>query len=174
MLIYIVAVALSVPIATPLSVLAGFLFGTAFGTVLVVFSATAGATAIFILARYLFRDFFSAKAERFMATVKLESTKNGFRDILIARLIPAVPFSVINIVAGLTHVRLRDYVLATVLGIVPFSFVYVHAGTSLAEIQSVRDIASTETAMILSRIGIVLLVLYVVKHFYSSRKNTLA
>ena len=106
-----------------------------------------------------------------MESVKLESTKNGFRDILIARLIPAVPFSVINIVAGLTHVKLRDYILATVLGIIPFSFVYVHAGTSLAEIQSIRDIASTETAMLLSRIGVVLLVLYAIKYFYTSRKN---
>lgn len=169
-LIYIVAVALSVPIATPLSILSGFLFGTVVGTFLVVFSATIGATVIFLLARYFFRDFFEEKFRTRIDTLKVESMLNGFRDILILRLIPAVPFALINVAAGFTRVRLREYVLATLFGIIPFSFVYVHAGMRLSEITSVKDILSSETFMFLSRVVVVLVVLYVIKVYFPKRK----
>lgn len=168
-LIYIVAVALSVPLATPLSILSGFLFGTVVGTLVVVFSATVGATAIFLLARYFFRDFFEEKFKARIDALKVESMVNGFRDILILRLIPAVPFALINVAAGFTRVRLREYVLATFLGIMPFSFVYVHAGMRLSEVSSLKDIASSETVMFLSRIAVVLVVLYLIKMYFPKR-----
>jgi uncharacterized membrane protein YdjX (TVP38/TMEM64 family) len=168
-LVYAGAVALSIPIAALLSVLAGFMFGSVWGTVIVVISATVGATATFILARYFFRDFFERKASRFVGTAEAEARLNGFSDVLIARLIPAVPFSLINAVAGLTRVSLRNYVLATALGIIPFTFVYVHAGEALGIFDSLSQVASSEGWIFASRIAIVVVAIYIVQRIYKAR-----
>ncbi len=164
-LVYIAIVALSITLAAVFSLLSGFLFGSVVGTVIVVISATIGATIIFLLARYFFRDYFESKIG-----VSEQSRSFGtFSDVLVARLVPAIPFSLINIVAGLTRVSLRNYVIATAIGIIPFSFVYVHAGEALGEIQSLRDIASSELWMFVSRIALVIAVLYIIKRVHSAR-----
>lgn len=170
--IYIAVVAGSIPLATPLSLLAGFLFGTFEGVVIVVLSATIGATITFLLSRYFFRSFFEEKTKNMMQKLHFKSTTNGFKDVFIARLIPAVPFSLINIIAGLTQVRLGEYVLATILGIIPFSFVYVHSGMRLSEITSIKDIASSASVMFFSRIALVLFVLYILRRYFTSRKTS--
>jgi uncharacterized membrane protein YdjX (TVP38/TMEM64 family) len=170
-LIYIIAVAVSIPLATPLSLLAGFLFGSVWGTAIVVVSATIGATFTFVLARFFFREYFETK----IASLGSRATSHSFGtfgDVLIARLIPAVPFSLINVVAGLTQVSLRNYIMATALGIVPFTFVYVHAGEALGELNSLGDVASSESALFLSRIALVIAALYVVRRIYASRART--
>lgn len=164
-LVYIALVALSIPLAAVFSLLAGFLFDSVVGTVIIVISATIGATIIFLLARYFFRDYFETK----IGVSEKTRSFGTFSDVLVARLVPAIPFSLINIVAGLTQVSLRDYVLATALGIIPFSFVYVHAGEALGEIQSLRDIASSELWMFVSRIALVIAVLYIIKRVHSAR-----
>jgi uncharacterized membrane protein YdjX (TVP38/TMEM64 family) len=165
-LIYIGVVALSLPLATPLSLLAGYLFGKVFGTFIVVVAATLGATLIFIIARYFFREFFEEKIRVYRGGLSEIGT---FSDVLIARLVPAVPFSLINIVSGLTRVSLRSYILATFIGIIPFSFVYVYAGQRLGEIHSIHDITSSESTMFLSRVFIVLVVLYIIKRVHGTR-----
>jgi uncharacterized membrane protein YdjX (TVP38/TMEM64 family) len=104
-----------------------------------------------------------------LSSIKIGGEENGFRDILIARLVPAVPFSLINIIAGLTKVKVRDYVLATLIGIMPFSFVYVQAGVQLSEINSLSDIASSMTVM--SRVALVLFVLYVLRRFFFTKQK---
>lgn len=172
--IYILVVSASIPLATPLSLLAGFLFGSYVGTAVVVLSATIGATIIFILARYFFRDFFEAKARGMMSRISTSTSTSGFQDILVARLVPAVPFSLINIVAGLTKVKVSDYVLATLIGIIPFSFVYVQAGVQLSEIHSLGDITSSMTVMFASRVALVLFVLYLLRRFFSTKKTAKA
>jgi uncharacterized membrane protein YdjX (TVP38/TMEM64 family) len=170
-LVYVAVVALSLPLATPLSLLAGFLFGAVLGTFLVVQGATIGAVLIFLLARFFFRDFFEAKVQKFQVKVPSFGT---FSDVLVARLIPAVPFSLINIVAGLTRVSLRSYTMATFFGIMPFSFVYVYAGQRIGEIHSLHDITSSESAMFLSRICLVLVALYIIKRVHSARTTKVA
>ncbi len=167
--LYIAVVAFSIPVATPLSVIAGFMFGTFWGVVIVVFSATVGATGTFVLARYFFRDAFERRASRIANIASVEARLNGFRDVLIARLVPAVPFALINAVAGLTRVSLRDYMLATALGIVPFTFVYVHAGQAFAEFETLEDVASSEAWMFVSRIALVVVCIYLLKRWYAYR-----
>lgn len=149
-LTYITAVALSLPIATALTVLAGFLFGVMLGTILVVLGATVGATIIFILARYFFRNFFESHFGARLSSVNEELRANGFRDVLLLRLTPLVSFSLLNVATALTKVRLRQYVPATLFGIVPFTLIYVKAGTRLSEIDSLGDVLSLQTLLVVS------------------------
>lgn len=166
-LIYILSVALSLPIAVFLTLLAGFLFGTVFGTMLVSLSSTIGATIIFLSTRFFFRDYVEAKFRDKISWLQKEMSGNGLRNILILRLIPAVPFWLINIGAGVTSVKTRDYVLGTLIGALPFTAVYVFAGTRLAEINSPSDVVSLPTLLAVS----LLVLLSVVPLFIRRRQK---
>jgi uncharacterized membrane protein YdjX (TVP38/TMEM64 family) len=154
MFAYIATVGLSLPFATPLTVLSGFLFGTLLGTGIVAISATIGATIAFLLVRFFFRDYVTSKFGTKLRVVNDELRGNGFKDILILRLTPIVPFSLINVAAPLTSICVRDFSLATLFGTLPFTFVYVNAGTQIASVESVGDIVSFPTILGISLIVI--------------------
>jgi uncharacterized membrane protein YdjX (TVP38/TMEM64 family) len=150
---YIAATALSFPVATLLTLAAGLLFGRWVGTVVVVVGATAGATLAFLAARYLFAD-----AARRRMGPRLQKLARGFEQdafsyILFVRLVPVFPFWLMNLVPAFTPVSARTYFVATAIGIAPGSFVFANLGQSLAEIDSPRDLASTETLVALALLG---------------------
>lgn len=131
MLIYTVSVAVSLPGATFLTITGGFLFGVVTGSVLVVFSATLGATCIFLAVRTAFAEALAKKADGWIKKMEDGFQKNSFNYLLSIRLIPVFPFWIVNIVPALLGMKLRSYVLATVIGIIPGSVVYVLVGNGL-------------------------------------------
>ena len=142
MAIYIIQTGLALPGATILSLAAGAVFGPWLGTLYAVTAASIGATVAFLMTRYLLRD---AVINRFgdkLETINTELEHRGLNYLLFLRLIPAFPFFLINLAAGLTRLPLRTFVLGTFLGIIPGGFVYVNAGAGLASITSRSDVAS--------------------------------
>ncbi len=131
MFIYIMAIAISVPGAAILTVAAGFMFGILWGTCYVVFSATVGATIVFLAARTALGDLLALKAGNFVQQLKKGFRKNEFNYLLILRLIPLFPFWLINIIPALLKVRIDTFVTATFLGIIPGSIVYASIGNGL-------------------------------------------
>jgi len=150
--IYTATIALSLPLATPLTILSGFLFGSMLGTAIVAVSATVGATLSVIINRFFFQDAVRSALGSKLKWVNAELEGHGFRDIFILRLTPIVPFSLINLGAAVTHVRVRDFFFATLVGTLPFTFIYVNAGTRIAKIDSASDIVSLPTLMGISLI----------------------
>ena len=142
--IYFLTVSLSLPGAALLTLSAGAIFGSVLGTFLVNIGATLGATAAFLSARFIFRDWVESQFSD-----KLEFINNGISDnatsyLLFLRLVPLFPFFLVNLVLGVTQVRLSIYFLSTMVGIMPGSFVYANAGSNLARINTISDIASPE------------------------------
>jgi uncharacterized membrane protein YdjX (TVP38/TMEM64 family) len=136
--IYSVAPVLSVP-GWIISVAGGLAFGAVWGTGLTVLGATVGATAAFFLARYLGRDFVARALKgklQTLATIDDQAAAHGFQVIFFLRLIPLIPFNVLNYVAGLSRVGAGDYILGTFLGIIPGTFAYVYLGSSLTHVYS--------------------------------------
>jgi uncharacterized membrane protein YdjX (TVP38/TMEM64 family) len=131
---YVVVVAFSLPIATLLSILGGFFFGTAIGTFCVVVGATAGAAALFLIARSTLGALLHERAGPALRKMEAGFQRNEFSYLLILRLIPLFPFFVVNIVPALLGVSLRNYVLATALGIIPGAFVYVGVGAGTGSV----------------------------------------
>lgn len=111
-----------------LSVAAGLAFGFAAALLWVYLGALLGAAAAFVLGRALGRD----AVERFtgarVARVDDLLARRGLLAVIGVRLVPVLPFTAINYVAGLTAVRRRDYALGTALGIVPGTAAYVALG----------------------------------------------
>ncbi len=138
LVIYSVAPVLSVP-GWIISVAGGLAFGAVWGTGLTVLGATIGATAAFFSARYLGRDFVARVLKgksQTLAMIDDQAAAHGFQVIFFLRLIPLIPFNVLNYVAGLSRVGAGDYILGTFLGIIPGTFAYVYLGSSLTHVYS--------------------------------------
>lgn len=108
---------------------AGAVFGIIKGTVLVFVGAMLGATAAFLIGRYLARDWVSNKVSgnRIFKAIYDAIEKEGRKIIFLVRLSPAFPFNLLNYALGLTNVSLTDYVLGTI-GILPGTILYVYLG----------------------------------------------
>ena len=133
-LAYALMVAFSLPVAVVATPVGGFLFGTWTGAGLSVVAATLGSIAVFLAARYAFRDLFRARAGATLARLEEGFRHNDFSYLLFLRLVPVFPFWLINIVPALLGMQLRRYVLATLLGIVPASIVYASVGAGLGAV----------------------------------------
>ncbi len=124
------------------SAAAGLLFGPVLGTVVTVIGATIGATAAFFLGRWLGRDAVRSIAGRGADRVDEFVGVSPLKSVLALRLLPVLPFNLVNYGAGLTRLPARDYVLGTAVGIIPGSILFVTAGSSLDNPGSLRFFVS--------------------------------
>ncbi len=128
--IYIGATVLFLP-GSILTLGAGVLFGVLKGTVLVSVGSTVGATAAFLIGRYLAREWVSRKIEgnpRFKA-IDDAVAREGWKIVLLTRLSPVFPFNLLNYAFGLTKVSLKHYFFASWLGMLPGTVMYVYIGS---------------------------------------------
>ncbi len=126
---YAVACVALVP-ASILTLAAGALFGLGLGIVLVLAGATLGATASFLLGRYVARGTVERwlARDRRLAAIDTVVGNDGRRIVLLMRLSPVFPFSALNYALGLTRLRLTDFLVA-MAGIIPGTTLYVYSGT---------------------------------------------
>ena len=132
---YVVTVALSLPIASFLTLAGGALLGWT-GAVIIICAATIGATLVFIAAKTVLNEFFVERTTGFVAKLETGFQRNAFSYLLALRLIPAVPFWVVNIIPALLGMRLNLYVLATFIGITPGTLIYVWVARSFDSLLS--------------------------------------
>ena len=142
--IYLASTAFSLPGAAVLSMAAGALFGLTAGTLVVSFASTIGATLAMLIARILLRDWIKNRFESQMTTINSGILKEGAFYLFTLRLLPAIPFFVINLVMGLTQLRTVTFFWVSQLGMLPATLVYVNAGSELGKIQSIDDILSPQ------------------------------
>lgn len=145
--LYVAVTGLSLPGAAVLTLAFGWFFhlllGDALGftvaLVIVSFASTTGATLAFLLSRYLFRETvqnkFRARLEKFNTALERE----GAFYLFTLRLIPAVPFFVINVVMGLTPMKTPQFWWVSQLGMLPGTCAYVYAGWSVPSLQQLAE-----------------------------------
>jgi len=153
-LLYVTVTALSIPGATIMTLAGGGVFGLLWGTVLVSFASTAGATLAMLGARFLFRD---AVQRRFGARLRAVNDgieREGLLYLLTLRLVPVIPFFVVNAVIGLTAMRALSFALVSQAGMLPATVVYVNAGTQLARLDSPAGILSPGLLVAFTLLGL--------------------
>ncbi len=142
MLIYILATALSLPGATILTLAGGAIFGLGWGIIIVSIASTVGATGAFLAARFLFRDTVERKFSERLKTINAGLSKDGIFYLFTLRLVPIVPFFMINLLMGLTNISAKTFFWVSQVGMLAGTAVYVNAGTQLGKIESLADILS--------------------------------
>jgi len=143
-LLYILITGVSLPGATVLTLAGGAVFGFITGLILISFASTIGASLAFLVSRYLFKDAVQNRFGGSLSAINQGIEKDGAFYLFALRLVPAFPFFVINLVMGLTTIRLRTFYWVSQLGMFAGTVVYVNAGTQLAQIDSAADILSGE------------------------------
>jgi len=133
-LVYAASTALSLPGGAVLTITGGFLFGSWLGTLYVVVGATAGAVAVFLIAKTSLGDALRAKAGPSLKKMEAGFQENALSYLLVLRLIPLFPFFLVNIVPAFLGVPLRAYALATFVGIIPGAFVFASVGSGIGSV----------------------------------------
>lgn len=140
--VYVFVTALSIPGATVLTLAAGGLFGFSTGLFVVSFASSLGATLAFLGSRLLFRDYVQSKFKSQLESINRGFEKDGAFYLFSLRLIPIVPFFVINLVMGLTPIKTFTYYIVSQVGMLAGTAVYVNAGLQLSQLDSLRGIVS--------------------------------
>jgi pyruvate/2-oxoglutarate dehydrogenase complex dihydrolipoamide dehydrogenase (E3) component/uncharacterized membrane protein YdjX (TVP38/TMEM64 family) len=141
-MVYVTVTALSLPWATVMTLAAGAVFGVFWGTLIVSFASTIGATLAFLASRFILRDSMQSRFGDRLKALNAGIEKDGAFYLFTLRLVPAVPFFVINLAMGLTPIRTWTFYWVSQVGMLAGTLVYVNAGTRLAAIESARGILS--------------------------------
>jgi len=141
-LVYVAVTGLSLPGAALMTLVAGAVFGLLWGTVIVSFASSIGATLAFLASRFVLRDWVRQRFGHALRAVYQGIEREGAFYLFTLRLIPAVPFFVINLALGLTPIRAATFYWVSQVGMLAGTIVYVNAGTQLAAIESPAGILS--------------------------------
>ncbi|MGD9925119.1 MAG: FAD-dependent oxidoreductase, partial [Pseudorhodoplanes sp.] len=139
---YVFVTGLSLPGATVLSLFGGSLFGLWLGTLLVSFASTIGATISMVVARFLLRDSVERRFPEAVAKVDRGVASDGARYLFALRLVPVIPFFLVNVAMGLTRIPVITFAWVSQLGALPATILYVNAGSQLGSIENGGDILS--------------------------------
>jgi len=140
--VYVAVTGLSLPGATLLTLAGGAVFGLLFGTVIVSFASSIGATLAFLASRFLLRDWVRGRFGERVKAIDEGLAKDGAFYLFTLRLLPVVPFFLINLSLGLSAMRVRTFYWVSQVGMLAGTLVYVNAGTQLAKLESPRGILS--------------------------------
>ena len=141
-LIYVAVAALSLPGALIMTLAGGAIFGLWIGTLVVSFASSIGATLAMLAARYVLRDSIKNRFGKRVAEIDKGVERDGAFYLFTLRLVPAIPFFVVNLVMGLTSMKAGIFYVVSQLGMLAGTLVYVNAGTQLAQITSLQGIVS--------------------------------
>lgn len=144
---YSLATGASIPAAAGMTVAAGWMFGFWPALGLCSFASTTGACGAFLISRKLLREPVRVRFADRLAEVESALERDGAFYLFLLRLVPVIPFFVINIVMGLTPIRLRTFWWVSQLGMLPGTVLFVAAGASVPTLQ---DIANQGISGILS------------------------
>lgn len=140
--VYVAVAALSLPGAAIMTLAGGAAFGLVWGTVLVSFASCLGATLSMLAARYVLRDAINKRFGKRLDAINKGVESEGALYLLSLRLVPAVPFFVVNLLMGLTRMKTWTFYWVSQVGMLAGTLVYVNAGTQIARIDSLRSVLS--------------------------------
>ncbi|MFQ5952718.1 MAG: TVP38/TMEM64 family protein [Candidatus Omnitrophota bacterium] len=171
-LVYVIAYTLNtisvIPPIAPLSLTAGLVFGAFWGAILLMTAAMIGTSATFMISRFFGRGLVERLLKGKFKNLDEKLERNGFMTVLFFRVIPIVPYEVLNYAGGLSKIKFKDYFLATFLGLIPGVVVAAFFGGSLGEIKTISDIFAPK---FLIAIGLMVLILAVPAIYQTLKKK---
>ncbi|MEX0269041.1 TVP38/TMEM64 family protein [Leptolyngbyaceae cyanobacterium UHCC 1019] len=135
--IYNLATVLFIP-GSLLTLGGGAIYGVVWGSIYVFIAATLGATVAFLLGRYVAQDWVSKKIAGNVTfnAISAAVAQDGFKIVLLTRLSPIFPFTLLNYAFGVTQVSVRDYILGSI-GMLPGTILYVYLGSLAGDLTTI-------------------------------------
>ncbi|XP_020591319.1 uncharacterized membrane protein At4g09580-like [Phalaenopsis equestris] len=154
--VYIFMQTFMIPGTIFMSLLAGALFGVSKGLVLVVFTATAGASSCYFLSKIIGRPLVSwlwPEKLRFFQAEIAKRREKLLNYMLFLRITPTLPNTFINLASPIVDIPFHIFFFATLVGLIPASFITVRAGLALGDLKSLGDLYDLKTLVVLFLIG---------------------
>ncbi len=171
MALYVVSCMLALP-GSLMTMLAGALFGPVLGAVYGLTGATIGATAAFLIARYIASDWVAAKAGGRLKQLVEGVESEGWRFVAFVRLVPLFPFSITNFAFGLTRLPVLPYASATFVCMAPGAVVFAYLGFVGREAMGGGGDLVRKALLALSLLAAAALIPVMVRHRRRQRKPT--
>jgi uncharacterized membrane protein YdjX (TVP38/TMEM64 family) len=134
--VFLVATSCSLPVTAVLTLAGGIVFGTLIGFSLSLAATTLGGTVALYSTRYLFYDLVKRRFTGQVEIVNKGIEKEGAFYLFGLRMIPVIPFGLLNLIMGLTSMRVPIFMLATFLGMMPVLLILTYTGDELGDIES--------------------------------------
>jgi uncharacterized membrane protein YdjX (TVP38/TMEM64 family) len=134
--VFLVATACSLPVTGGLSLASGIVFGATTGFIVSLLASTLGGTVALLSTRYLLRDLIKRRFAGQVEVVNKGIESEGAFFLFGLRMIPVIPFGLLNLLVGLTSMRVPLFMLATLTGMVPVILILAYAGSELGNIDS--------------------------------------
>ena len=150
----LILLSLSLPLALILGLLSGIIFEPLKAIIIVSFSSSIAATMGMLISRYFFRDFLKERYKNQYEIINNGFMTNGIYYLFALRMTPIFPYFLINLLVGLTSIKVLPYYLATQLGMLPMSIVIIFIGKGLDEIVLSDAKIDIEFLILLSLVGI--------------------
>jgi pyruvate/2-oxoglutarate dehydrogenase complex dihydrolipoamide dehydrogenase (E3) component/uncharacterized membrane protein YdjX (TVP38/TMEM64 family) len=167
---YVAVAAASLPGAALLTLAGGAVFGFVEGLILVSIGSTIGATLAFLASRFLFRGVLLRHYGERLRSFDEGIARDGAFYLFSLRLLAAVPFVLVNLLAGLTALRVRTFFWVSLVGMLPGTIAYVFAGTRLAQIDSLSGILSPGLIGAFALLGLLPLLLRKALPWFKARR----
>ncbi len=151
--VYITLTGLTLPLNAPMALAAGAMFGLWEGVALTALSTSIGACISCFTARTLLRDWAHRRLHGRLAEFETGFAREGALYLLALRLIPLVPYTVINLLFGLTRLPLRMMFFCTLIGTLPSVIAFVNAGTELQNLESSASVLGGRLLVSLTLLG---------------------
>lgn len=169
MLLYIAVVALALPAAGLMTIAGGALFGL-WGVPLVLLAATLGATISMLLSRYLFRESVERRFAGALKTINDGLKREGAFYLFAMRLVPAIPFFLINVAMGVTQLRVWTFAWVSAIGMLPGTLVWIYLGQQVMQLTSLKGLVSPTLLLALALLGVMPLLAKRLVEFLRARR----
>lgn len=168
--LYLVSTVFFLP-GTPVTVLSGFVFGPLWGVLYASIASIISVSAAFLIARYAARDLVEnwVKGNAQFQRIDEQVEKQGWRIVMLTRLVPIFPFNLQNYAYGLTRIRFTTYVLVSAIFMLPGTAVLVQLGGAFVSGEG----NFWKTAIYLGIAGILMLLLSLIPRFLQKSQTTL-
>jgi pyruvate/2-oxoglutarate dehydrogenase complex dihydrolipoamide dehydrogenase (E3) component/uncharacterized membrane protein YdjX (TVP38/TMEM64 family) len=168
--LYVLVTGVSLPGAVILTLAGGAIFGLVEGTILVSFASSIGATLAFLASRFVLRDTLQRRHGERLRAFDEGIARDGAYYLFTLRLVPVVPFFLVNLLAGLTRLNTGLFYLVSQAGMLPGTIAYVYAGTQLARIENPGDVLSPGLVGAFAMLGLLPLAMRLFTRWLDARR----
>ena len=150
LLVYVLGTALSLPVSGALSVIAGMIFGRVVGIPLALAACTTGGTVAYLMSRYLLHELVQRRFAVQMQVINRGIEREGAFYLMCLRMVPVIPFWLLNLLSGVTALRVYPFFFATLLGMFPVVVILVNFGAQLGAVETFSLAALFTPGLLLS------------------------
>lgn len=158
---YIVLIAIGLPVFSVYAIAAGLIFGFLEGLVLCVVSATIGGYLTFLASKTVLYDYFRKRHHKRADQLTKRLNGKSFRVLLVMRLIPGVPYTLTNILAGLSSLDWLTFGIVTIIGIIPGTSVFLFSGYALRRVDRFEAFKQPEFVIATILLALVIVIAFI-------------